>query len=260
MTADAKTGRRRARETRHTRFVILAAPRTGSNWLCTMLNSHPEIVCHHELFNPQGIHYALDHRSGDLHLGSKEERDRSPLAFLDRLWREDFGKRAIGFKLNRGQNEEVFKKLVADTGIQKLVLVRKNRIKTFVSERIASSTGRWESYLGLGDALQTVKVRVELTALFEHISVNESYYSQIHGSLETTGQRSIEIAYEDLCAGKDWERVLRFLKVARRGYELKAGTRKQTARDLREVIVNFEELEDALSGSHLEAELHSVDF
>ena len=37
-----------------TRFVILAAPRSGSNLLCTLLNSHPEILCHHEVFNPVG--------------------------------------------------------------------------------------------------------------------------------------------------------------------------------------------------------------
>ena len=45
-----------------TRFVILAVPRTGSNLLCTLLNSHPEILCHHEVFNPQGIFTALTHR------------------------------------------------------------------------------------------------------------------------------------------------------------------------------------------------------
>ena len=39
---------------RSTRFVILAAPRSGSNLLCTLLDSHPEILCHHEVFNPVG--------------------------------------------------------------------------------------------------------------------------------------------------------------------------------------------------------------
>src|SRR5436190_16183182 len=139
MITDAKKGLQIAIEAEPTRFVILTAPRTGSNWLCSMLNSHPEIICHHELFNPEGIHYALDHRNGELHLGSKAERDHSPLWFLDRLWRAGFGKRVIGFKLNRGQNQEVFRNVVADDKIQKLVLVRKNRIKTFVSEQIAFS-------------------------------------------------------------------------------------------------------------------------
>ena len=64
------------------RFAIVAAPRTGSNMLCTMLNAHPEILCHHEIFNPAGIHYALDHRDGQFELGSMAERDRYPTAFL----------------------------------------------------------------------------------------------------------------------------------------------------------------------------------
>jgi LPS sulfotransferase NodH len=65
------------------RFVILAAPRTGSNWLCSLLNSHPDVLCHHELFNPSGVFYALGHRDGALDLGTPEERDRRPLAFLE---------------------------------------------------------------------------------------------------------------------------------------------------------------------------------
>jgi LPS sulfotransferase NodH len=260
MMTDAKLGQQIATEVSATRFVILTAPRTGSNWLCSMLNSHPEIVCHHELFNPAGIHYALDHRGGDLHLGSKDERDHSPLAFLDRLWREDFGKRVIGFKLNREQNEAVFRYLIADHQIHKLVLMRRNRIKTFVSEQIAASTGLWESYAGLGDPRPAVQVRVELAQLFDHIAVNERYYARLRRALQSTGQRSLEIAYEDLCAGKAWPRILNFLRVAASGHELKAATHKQTARDLREVLMNFEELAEALAGTDLETELHSVDF
>ena len=37
------------------RFVILAARRSGSNLLCSLLGSHPHVRCHHELFNPNGI-------------------------------------------------------------------------------------------------------------------------------------------------------------------------------------------------------------
>ena len=41
------------------RFVVVAVRRAGSNMLCTLLDSHPAILCHHELFNPRGIFYAL---------------------------------------------------------------------------------------------------------------------------------------------------------------------------------------------------------
>ena len=65
------------------RFVILAAPRSGSNQLCTLLNSHPEILCHHEVYNPSAIFYALDLRDGTIELGTRDERDWRPLEFLE---------------------------------------------------------------------------------------------------------------------------------------------------------------------------------
>ena len=83
------------------RFVIYAAPRTGSNQLCATLGAHPQVLCHHELFNSGGIHYSLDHRNGEIELGTPEERDRDPLAFVERVWRHSLGRRAVGFKLNR---------------------------------------------------------------------------------------------------------------------------------------------------------------
>ncbi|MCA9265021.1 MAG: sulfotransferase, partial [Planctomycetales bacterium] len=67
------------------RFVILAVPRTGSNLLCTLLNSHPEILCHHEVFNPQGIFLALTQRDRPHSLPSLDERNRDPLRFLDEV-------------------------------------------------------------------------------------------------------------------------------------------------------------------------------
>ena len=36
--------------------------------LCTLLGSHPEILCHHEVFNPSGIFYALYYRDGRIDL------------------------------------------------------------------------------------------------------------------------------------------------------------------------------------------------
>ena len=41
--------------------------------LCTLLGSHEDVLCHHELFNPRGVFYALELRDGSFDLG----RDRA---------------------------------------------------------------------------------------------------------------------------------------------------------------------------------------
>lgn len=241
------------------RFVVLAAPRTGSNWLCSMLDSHPDILCHHELFNPAGIHAALSWRGGavdlDAALGTMEERDRAPLAFLERVWSLSRGCRAAGFKLNRGQNETAFTATLADAGVSKIVLYRDNRLKTFVSERIAERTGYWESYSGSPRSDRQVRIRVDLDELRRHIDENRAYYAALLA--EVRGQRVLALRYEELAAsGAAWRPVFDFLEVD--PAELRAETRKQNSTDLREIILNFSEVEAALRSTELAAELHAA--
>lgn len=240
------------------RFVVLAAPRTGSNWLCSMLGSHPDILCHHELFNPAGIHAALSWRGGAVDvesaLGTQAERDRAPLAFLARVWSRTEGRRAVGFKLNRGQNEAAFAAVLADRGVRKILLRRDNRLKTFVSERIAARTGLWESYPGSPQSDWQVRIRVDLDELRRHIDENRAYYDSL--TAEIDGQDVLAVRYEDLVSSSEaWRPVFGFLGVG--AAELHAETRKQNATDLREIILNFDEVAAALRGTELEAELHA---
>jgi LPS sulfotransferase NodH len=241
------------------RFAIFAAPRTGSNLLCSLLNSHAGILCHHGLFNPGGIHYALDHRDGRVSFGTVDERDRAPLAFLEKVWSYSGGKGAVGFKFNSGENETAARAVVDDRAVRKILLSRRNRIKTYVSEQIAEETGRWENY---GDAPPEPlhPVRVEPEALFEHIERNERYYAALRHALGTTAQSWLEVHYESFGANEpdgDVARVLAFLG-APAGEPLRPASRKRSPDDLRVLVSNFETLEAALSGTALEGELHGA--
>jgi LPS sulfotransferase NodH len=238
------------------RFLIVAAPRTGSNWVCSMLNSHPEILCHHEIFNPEGIHYALDHRGGDIDLGTLDEREGAPLDFIARLWRQTFGKRAVGFKINRGQNEAALRHVLADAGVLKLVVVRRNRVKTFVSEMIAERTGRWESYNRADVESGRDRLEVDVEELRRHVALNREYYARVYDALKTSGQDCLRVTYENLKAEGEWLKMLQFLGVAPDASALAPATRKQNPKDLRDIISNYAQLEAALAGSELEAELH----
>jgi LPS sulfotransferase NodH len=240
------------------RFVVLAAPRTGSNWLCTLLDSHPEVLCHHEIFNPAGLHYARSLRGGGFDLGTAAERDRNPEGVLERVWRESRGHRAVGFKLNRGQDERVFRAVLADTGVRKLLLRRANRVRAYVSERIAEQTGRWESYpeSPRGEA-GPARVTVEAAALRAGVARNERYYAALGETLGASGQGWLELTYEKLDGAEERGRALRFLGVTDRPELLAGATRRQNPEPLRELIANFDELAAELAGSDLAAELHA---
>ena len=246
-----------ARQSAPVRFVILAAPRTGSNMLCSMLNSHPQVLCHHELFNPEGIHYALDHRAGELDFGSPAERDRDPEGFLARLWQQPGGAAALGFKLNRDQNDTAFNAVLADPDIRKIVLLRRNRIQTFVSEAVARETGRWESYAFSDLRPYPGKIYVDVRQLREHVACNQAYHAALHERLAATGQQCLDVAYEDLAEPAEQARILQYLGVAPGMTALRPATVKINARDLRDVVANYATLAAQLSGSDLEADLRS---
>ena len=238
------------------RFIILAAPRTGSNLLCTLLNSHPEVLCHHELFNPEGVYYALDHRDGSLDFGSMEERDREPFAFLQRVWNNAHGASSVGFKMTRGQNGTVMRSLIEDSGILKIVLYRKNRIKTFVSELAARQTNQWEAYAGDELVTDLPRLRIDVESLQAHSELNEIFYGDIRRVLQAKQQPYIEMYYENILSEAEHTRMLEYLGVEASRARLAPSSIKQNDSDLRSLIENYQELESALKGSDYLAELH----
>ena len=242
-----------------TRFVILATPRSGSNWLCTLLDSHPDILCHHELFNPRGIHYSLRCRDGRLaHLGSFEERNWCPAEFLERCWRESLGHAVVGFKLNRGQNQGIFRRVLSDSAVRKIVLTRANGVKAFVSELIAERTGLWESYPGMPVSAKAVKVKVDYEDMLRRIDENRRYLGELLEPLKSSGQEYLRTVYEDLAFDAERHRILRYLGVTPCVERLRTVTRKLNSTNLRDHVENFDEIEAEMSNSSLANQLRSV--
>jgi len=226
--------------------------------LCTLLNSHPAILCHHELFNPRGVFLALDHRGESLGLGTPAQRDRDPPGFLGRVWKASCGASHVGFKVTRGQAETVLPLLLRDASIAKIVLRRGNRLKTFVSYLVAERNDQWECYEGGATSAPPPRVRVEREALEAFSRANEEFYQALHDGLAVHGQRCIELSYETLHSQSEHQRTLAFLGLSPPYPRLSAASVKLGSRDLRGVIANFAELEADLRGTPYHAELHDV--
>jgi hypothetical protein len=239
------------------KFLIVAAPRSGSNYLCTLLNSHPDVLCHHEVFNPRGIFLALDFRNGSIDLGSPRDRDEDPWGFLDRLWKIPTSTSCVGLKITRGQAEPVLEELLYDTRIKKIVLRRRNRLKTLVSELIAEKTGQWELYCQM-EKIDPPKIRVEFHQLLNHAARNKAFYDKVTWSLVSSKQPHILLEYENLRSKPEQKRTLEFLCVNFSYSHLAPASIKQTPTDLRTVISNFSELDSALAGTEYQRELHDT--
>lgn len=239
-----------------TRFVILAAPRSGSNMLCTMLASHPQILCHHEVFNPKGIRVDLRLRNRDFSLGTMEERSRDPRKFLDRVWIHRLGFPCVGFKFTHRQDDVIYRQLLTDSTIGKIVLRRERQLKTYVSRRIAETLSEWEVYSEADLSRERPRIRVEPSAFREHVVFNNGYYDEVRRALIGGHQAWIEVRYESLASREEQRRILDFLEVDHALSALTPRSVKQNSDHLRDLITNYDELAVLWRGTSLEAELN----
>jgi LPS sulfotransferase NodH len=238
-----------------TRFVVFAAPRTGSNWLCSLLDSHPEILCHHELFNPKKIIYSVSWHGRETGLGTPAERDADPLGFLGRLWSLEVPEQIVGFKWNLGQEPRIFDAVAADRDVRKLLLVRGNRLRTYVSEAIAQTLGQWESYPWSKFRRNALQIEVDPEALRRHVERNERHYETIRSRVRGSGQPLLELTYEKLAEVGEQSRALEFLGAAPTATGLTGATERQNPAPLDRLISNFDDLAAALRGSDLERDV-----
>ena len=241
-----------------TRFVILNAPRTGSNFLCTVLNSHPDILCHHEIFNPHVIGVARHLQGADFCLGTTEEREGDPIDFLHRVWRRNEGRLAVGFKLCLRQHEAAYHAVVADRSVRKIILKRRNRIKTFVSLLLARQTGEWVVYDDSGQPGPRPAIHIDIAALRDNIGLHERYYRETEEALRQSDQGYVVLWYEDLILPDALDETLHLLSVRDCYARLRGQTWKLTPVTLRDVIANFGVLDEELRGTDLAAELHAI--
>lgn len=258
------------------RFVIFTQPRSGSNLLCGMLNLHPEILCHHEIFNPQRIYYAKDFHQllgngetivrqdlirGKVGLASIVKRKLDPEQFVFKIWSNNFGHKAVGFNLFPNHIPHMSMSLIKDKNIKKIILSRRNKVKCYVSRLIAQKTGRWDSYnLSQMKNKENISVSVNASKLLRWSRKSDYYFNELQQKINKMEQNFLELSYEDLI-GKHSELVksdlLKFIGVSPAIDYLQAPLKKQNSNNLEDLIANFHELKDQLHGTELEKHLES---
>jgi hypothetical protein len=127
------------------RFVIVAAPRTGSSHLTDLLNHHPDILCNGEVFHRRRAFVRWP--EGELPKGKTKKlteiRDNDPILFKEFIFSKNFGRSHVGFKIFNNQNNVVLNNIIDDSSILKIILYRRNVLAIYSSLAIAGKTGKW---------------------------------------------------------------------------------------------------------------------
>ena len=232
-----------------TPFVILSFQRNGSNFLCGKLHNHPEVVMHNEVFNDAKIHSYLETElladstwKWDIH-----SRNSDPIGFLTDIFKKTpslkpRGK-AVGFKLFpehwTESNERIFKQLLADIRIKKIVLRRDDYLAIYVSKLRSDKTGHYITH-----CLDGVKVNIDPSALEDCVDYYESCYEYIETLLQ--GQCVCRVTYADLTGPKGestFREICEFLHVdCTRDTAALDVTVKQSTNPISNDIVNYDEV------------------
>lgn len=228
----------------YTKFVVVARPRTGSNMLLNSLRTHPNVQVFGEILR------------GGADTATKEAVKRSAKNYFEENIFKRYAEsiRAVGFKIFYqhpvwDQTGTVWPCLQAMRDLRVVHLKRQNLLRILVSAKIARKTDIWKQ----SGAEQETDKRITLTAE----ECMEFFQKAVNQEKETderfAGHPVLQLTYEDLTSQYHLQMKLvqEFLGV--KPLQLPQKTIKQNPEPLSELVVNYEELKQALSGTQWEA-------
>lgn len=225
-----------------TRFTMFGFPRCGSTYLCSLLDSHPKILCHYEVFHPDEIVtvYGFNQEVEEMHGFTTQRRDEHPEQLIDILFRQNRGAEAVGFKIFIGHSEKAHDLIIEDRSIKK-ILLRRNSIPAYVSMLIAEQTGAFTHKEQVGN--QQTRVSLDLGGLLNFHRILEEYFAGIRRRLEQSGQSFLEVRYEELVSDPAvLDAIFDFLEVEKGDNAVSAFTRKQNKESLADKIDNVDQV------------------
>lgn len=242
-----------------TGFVVLTSPRSGSGWLIDLLNSHPAIVAHAELFHTER-RTAPDY--GARHLPYFEAylwprrrfRVVHQVAYLAKLYAARPGAQALGFKLTYVQAaaNPLLLPLLSLRRVRAVHLIRSNHLAAAISWKVARETGIY--HVRRAEPAQGDPVLLDVAGLRAELEERELAVARARRQLERLRLPRLEIGYEEL-VGRQEEtlaRVLRFLGLEPDAELLESELQRGHAGAPLEQLGNTDEVRTALAGTRFE--------
>lgn len=219
--------------------------------LKTSLDSHPEIKCYGEVFNPAfGNSYTkYVRRSLYRRILERLLRDYLVVKYLDTLFSQaPQHSRAIGFKVmypgqfNRCAN---FRYYWQENGFHVIRLSRKNLLRRFVSAKIALLEGQWSAKSVRKEPCNIEVDEFELSSAFHRMKALDQSMASL--AMEF---KNVWVEFEELIESPSSQirRICDFLGVSEKFVsELRPTTMRQNPQHLSKLINNYDSLRERFS-------------
>lgn len=243
----------------NTNFCILATQRSGSTWLVSLLDSHPQVKAFSELF----IGEPFAHRSDEylpwsdefLSLFYEFEQRHGGMSivrvfqYLEILGNYPGEHRAIGFKLMYSQlakRPEILLKLISDR-YRVINLVRDNPLDIIISKANLRRSG--SPHFKKEQTLSAIDL--DPVRLLKDLEKQHRKTQFMRNVLNLLPLQVLNITYESLCDDQQAviDSVLKFLNVDNKKVDLNSELKKISKGQYSQKIKNFEEIKLIMSGT-----------
>ena len=244
-------------------FVLLTTQRTGSSWLTTLIDSHPDADAYGELFLPgegerppwgarqvERFWSARDKLAGS---GRAPRRPRATFSYLDHLFASNAEARAIGFKLMYDQAVKYPETLVycMRNRVRVIHLIRPNFLDMVISRELMIARG--EAHATSADEVRPVRVTLDPAGIRRRLRLLEVETASFRKALRALRLRHLEVSYDALVSdGRALETVLRFLDIPPSAV-LESPLVKVNDRRQSELVENYEEISKSLRSTRYAA-------
>ena len=233
------------------RAIILTTQRTGSTFLVGCLRSHPDIECAGEILNGQSDVPMQSYR-GPFKQVVKGIRIARTGAWMPGRWMGAYYRRGSAkvrcFKAMYNQLARPFalRYLAENEDVRVIHLRRHNLLKVHVSTLLMNK----RKELQTTGPTETVWTRVDPATAIARMRKARARYESFDKAFERHPR--LQVSYENLFDGKYLEtdtcqRICDFLGVAQ--YRMESELVKLNPDSLRDMVTNYDELADALSGT-----------
>ena len=219
-------------------FVVFAEMRTGSNYLEANINLFHGLHCYGEAFNPSFIGYP---QYNDVLGISLEARETDPGRLID-AFKADAD--LAGFRFFNDHDPRVLELCLPDPRCAKIILTR-NPVDSFISWKIARSTGQWK--LTNATHAKTQQVDFEHDEFTAYLDRLQQFQLRLQKALQHSGQTAFYLTYDDLSDVDTVNGLARFLGCKDQLTALDRKLKKQNPAPATSKVKNPEEMAKTLA-------------
>jgi LPS sulfotransferase NodH len=228
-----------AGHTDYVRFIVLGHARTGSNMLLSMLNSHPRVLAHGEVFarvTPDALQTTV-----------LRTFDRRVPRTVTAVGCKVFYYHPLG-----DTSGALWRELDAVAALHVVHLRRRNVLRTVVSRQIAARRDEWLQTRPQAPVPAELK-QVSLTPEEVRAAIDRIQDLEREAVERFSATPMLEVAYEELVASPaaEFRRITEFLEVP--AAEPTGRTLRQNPEPLSALLANYDDLAAAFRGTPLAA-------